>query len=37
VRKFETTEMTIWLVPFEHVEGAAAPSVAKKRRVALEI
>ncbi len=36
VRKFETTEMTVWLVPFEHVEGAAAPSVAKRRRVLLE-
>lgn len=35
VTSYETQTMTIWLVPFEHVEGSAAPRVAKKRKVTL--
>jgi hypothetical protein len=31
VEKFELAMWTVWIVPFEHVEGAAAPSAAKQR------
>jgi hypothetical protein len=36
VEKFELGMWTVWIVPFEHVEGAAAPSAAKLRRITLE-
>jgi len=36
VEKFEMATWTVWIIPFEHVEGAAAPSTAKKRRIVLE-
>ncbi len=36
VEKFEMRLWTVWIVPFEHVEGAAAPSAAKLRRVTLD-
>jgi hypothetical protein len=36
VEKFELGMWTVWIVPFEHVEGAAAPSAAKLRRITME-
>jgi hypothetical protein len=37
VEKFEMAAWTLWIIPFEHVEGRAAPSAAKKRRFTLEL
>jgi hypothetical protein len=36
VSQFETDVLTFWLLPFEHVEGAAPPSITKKRKVVRE-